>query len=71
MLALAAPQDGFEPGRMTGVAFESPDPQAIHAELNKDVDLEFWGGDGTVHLGFFFRDNNTNQLMVVEAPQAS
>ena len=34
-----------------------------------DVDAELWGGDGTVPLGFFFRDNSKNQLMVVEAQQ--
>jgi catechol 2,3-dioxygenase-like lactoylglutathione lyase family enzyme len=69
-LALTPPQGSYEPGRMTGIAFESPDPRADHAELKSkgvDVDPELWGGDGTVPLGFFFRDNNGNQLMVVEA----
>jgi catechol 2,3-dioxygenase-like lactoylglutathione lyase family enzyme len=69
-LALAPPQGNYQPGRMTGVALESPDPRADHAELQKkgvDVDPDLWGGDGTVPLGFFLRDNNKNQLMVVEA----
>jgi catechol 2,3-dioxygenase-like lactoylglutathione lyase family enzyme len=69
-LALTPPQGSYEPGRMTGVALESPDPRADHAELQKkgvDVDAELWGGGGTVPLGFFFRDNNKNQLMIVEA----
>jgi catechol 2,3-dioxygenase-like lactoylglutathione lyase family enzyme len=73
-LALTPPQGEYQPGRMTGVAFESPDPTADHAELKDkgvDVDNELWGGDGTVPLGFFFRDNNKNQLMVVEAQQGS
>jgi len=54
---------------MTGIALESPDPRADHAELKKldvDVDAELMGGDGTVPLLFFFRDNNKNQLMIVE-----
>jgi len=73
-LALAPPQGDYQPGRMTGVALESPDPNADHAELQKsgvDVDVDLWGGDGTVPLGFFFRDNNKNQLMVVEAQPGS
>ena len=73
-LALAPPQGEYTPGRMTGVSLQSPDPKADHAELQKkgvDVDSELWGGDGTVPLGFFFRDNSGNQLMIVEAPPAS
>lgn len=69
-LALTPPQGEYQPGRMTGIAFESPDPRADHAELQKkgvDVDPELWGGDGTVPLGFFLRDNSGNQLMVVES----
>lgn len=69
-LALAPPQGDYQPGRMTGVALESPDPRADHAELKEtgvDVDAELMGGDGTVPLMFFFRDNNKNQLMIVEA----
>ena len=55
---------------MTGIALESPDPRADHAELkekNVDVDAEMMGGDGTVPLLFFFRDHDANQLMIVEA----
>jgi catechol 2,3-dioxygenase-like lactoylglutathione lyase family enzyme len=68
-LALVPPQGEYQPGRMTGIALESPDPRADHAELKKvdvDVDAELMGGDGTVPLLFFFRDNNKNQLMIVE-----
>jgi catechol 2,3-dioxygenase-like lactoylglutathione lyase family enzyme len=69
-LALVPPQGGYQPGRMTGIALESPDPRADHAELQSkgvDVDAELMGGDGTVPLLFFFRDNNNNQLMIVQA----
>ena len=68
-LALVPPQGGYQPGRMTGVALESPDPRADHAGMaanGVDVDAELMGGDGTVPLLFFFRDNNKNQLMVVQ-----
>jgi len=30
------------------------------------VDEELMGGDGTVPLMFFFRDNDKNQLMAVQ-----
>ena len=69
-LALVPPQGDYQPGRMTGIALESSDPRADHAELKAngvDVDAELMGGDGTVPLLFFFRDNNRNQLMIVEA----
>jgi catechol 2,3-dioxygenase-like lactoylglutathione lyase family enzyme len=70
-LALVPPQGDYQPGRMTGVALESSDPAADHAELRSkgvDVDPELMGGDGEVPLLFFFRDNNKNQLMIVQAP---
>ncbi len=69
-LALVPPQGGYQPGRMTGIALESPDPRADHAELQSkgvNVDAELMGGDGTVPLLFFFRDNDNNQLMIVQA----
>jgi catechol 2,3-dioxygenase-like lactoylglutathione lyase family enzyme len=68
-LALVPPQGDYQPGRMTGIALVSPDPRADHAELRAagvDVDAELMGGDGTVPLLFFFRDNNKNHLMVAE-----
>ena len=68
-IALVPARGEYQTGRMTGIALESPDPQADHAELNGngvDVDAELMGGDGTVPLLFFFRDNNANQLMVVQ-----
>lgn len=68
-LALVPPRGEYTTGRMTGVAFESADPRADHAELKEkgvDVDAELMGGDGTVPLLFFFRDHDGNQLMIVE-----
>ena len=68
-LALVPPRGEYQTGRMTGIALESADPRADHAELRGkgvDVDAELMGGDGTVPLLFFFRDRDGNQLMVVE-----
>ena len=69
-IALTPPQGDYQPGRMTGIALESSDPRADHAELKEngvDVDEELLGGDGTVPLLFFFRDHDANHLMVVQA----
>ena len=55
--------------RMTGIALDSTDPKADHAELTAagvDVDAELMGGDGVVPLLFFFRDHDGNHLMIVE-----
>jgi catechol 2,3-dioxygenase-like lactoylglutathione lyase family enzyme len=73
-LALVPPQGSYQPGRMTGIALASSDPLSDHAELNESdhaelkqrVDAAPMGGDGGVPLLFFFRDNNKNQLMVVQ-----
>ena len=68
-LALVPPQGEYQPGRMTGIALTSPDPRADHAELKGkgvDVDAELMGGDGTVPLLFFFRDQDGNSLLLVE-----
>jgi catechol 2,3-dioxygenase-like lactoylglutathione lyase family enzyme len=69
-VALVPPRGEYQPGRMTGIALESPDPAADHAELGGkgvDVDAQMMGGDGTVPLMFFFRDADGNQLMIVQA----
>jgi catechol 2,3-dioxygenase-like lactoylglutathione lyase family enzyme len=69
-LALVPGRGDYQPGRTTGIALESPDPRADHAELSAkgvDVDAELMGGDGTVPLLFMFRDQDGNQLMVVES----
>ena len=55
---------------MTGIALATADPRAVHEELKAkgvDVDAETMGGDGTVPLLFFFRDQDANSLMVVES----
>lgn len=68
-IALVPPQGDFQPGRPTGIGFESADVKALHAELKgKGVDVEdqVLGGDGTVPPLFFFNDNNGNHLMVAQ-----
>src|ERR1700689_3747014 len=48
-IALVPPQGEYQPGRMTGIALESHDPTADHAELQGkgvDVDTGLMGGDG-------------------------
>ncbi len=67
-IALVPSRGEYQTGRMTGIALESPDPRADHAELQAkgvDVDAELMGGDGTVPLLFMFRDHDANHLMVV------
>ena len=55
---------------MTGIALATTDARAVYDELvakGVDVDAELMGGDGTVPLLFFFRDQDANSLMVVES----
>jgi catechol 2,3-dioxygenase-like lactoylglutathione lyase family enzyme len=69
-IALVPPRGDYQTGRMTGIALESADARAAHAELEEkgvDVDAELMGGDGTVPLLFFFRDRDANTLMIVQA----
>jgi catechol 2,3-dioxygenase-like lactoylglutathione lyase family enzyme len=68
-IALTPPQGDYQPGRDTGIALVSGDPRADHEELKSagvDVDDELMGGDGTVPLLFMFRDQDGNQLLIVE-----
>jgi catechol 2,3-dioxygenase-like lactoylglutathione lyase family enzyme len=68
-LALVPPRGDYQPGRNLGLAIQSSDPRADHAELKAngvDVDEELLGGDGTVPLMFFFRDHDGNHLLLVE-----
>ena len=72
-IALSRPQGDYQPGRMTGIALESADPAADHAELKGkgvDVDEQLLGGDGTVPPMFFFRDRDGNTLLLVQGPTA-
>jgi catechol 2,3-dioxygenase-like lactoylglutathione lyase family enzyme len=70
-LALVRPQGEYQPGRMTGIALETPDVAATYAELKGkgvDVDAELMGGDQAgVPPMFFFRDNDKNHLLVVQS----
>jgi catechol 2,3-dioxygenase-like lactoylglutathione lyase family enzyme len=69
-LALVPPRGESQPGKMTGVAFETADARSAHEDLKAkgvDVDGELMGGDGTVPAMFFFRDPDANQLLLVEA----
>ena len=71
-LALVPPRNGPPPGQMTNIALDVSDARATHDDLKSngvDVDDEYMGGDGTVPLLFFFRDADSNILMVVEQPQ--
>lgn len=68
-LALVPPRGGFQGGQMTGVALDSPDVRGDYDELKGrgvDVDAEMMGGDGVVPLMFFFRDQDSNTLLLVE-----
>src|SRR3954467_9384409 len=69
-VALVPARDEYPAGRMTGIALDSSDPRADHADFQAkglDVDAEIMGGDGVVPLLFFLRDLDGNHLMVVEA----
>ncbi len=69
-LALVPSRGEYQAGRMTGIALDTTDARAVHEELSAkgvDVDAETMGGDGTVPLLFFFRDQDANTLMVVES----
>ncbi len=69
-LALVPARGESQPGRMTGIALATTDARAVYDELvakGVDVDAELMGGDGTVPLLFFFRDQDANSLMVVES----
>lgn len=68
-LALVPPRGDYQPGRNTGIAFETADAHETHEKLRaKGVDVEehLLGGDGTVPLMFFFRDHDGNTLLVVQ-----
>jgi catechol 2,3-dioxygenase-like lactoylglutathione lyase family enzyme len=69
-LALVPTRGDYQAGRMTGIALESSDVRSAHEDLKGkgvDVDAELMGGDGTVPAMFFFRDQDANHLLLVEA----
>jgi catechol 2,3-dioxygenase-like lactoylglutathione lyase family enzyme len=68
-LALVPPRGDYQPGRNTGIGFETGDARALHGELKgKGVEVEetLMGGDGTVPPLFFFKDGDGNHLMVAQ-----
>jgi catechol 2,3-dioxygenase-like lactoylglutathione lyase family enzyme len=68
-VALVPPLGDYQAGRNTGIALETTDARAAHEELRAkgvDVDAQLMGGDGTVPMMFFFRDQDLNTLMIVE-----
>ena len=69
-VALVPPRGEFVPPRTTGIALETADAEAAHAELGSagvDVDAELMGGDGGVPKLFWLRDQDANTLMIVES----
>ncbi len=68
-VAFGPVRNDFQPGRPTGILLTSPDPAADRAELaglGVDVDPDVMGGDGGVPVMFSFRDQDKNQLMIVQ-----
>ena len=68
-VAFGPARNDFQPGRSTGILLCSPDPAADRAELEGlgvDVDAQLMGGGGGVPVMFSFRDQDKNQLMIVQ-----
>jgi lactoylglutathione lyase len=68
-VAFGPVRNDFQPGRPTGILLSSPDPAADRTELESlgvDVDPDVMGGDGGVPVMFSFRDQDKNQLMIVQ-----
>lgn len=69
-LALVKPMPGETAGVETRVSFETDDADAVHAELKDrgvDVDAEVMRMGDPVPPMFFFRDQDGNRLLIVEA----
>jgi catechol 2,3-dioxygenase-like lactoylglutathione lyase family enzyme len=68
-VAFGPVRNDFQPGRPTGILLSSPDPVADRAELaglGVDVDPDVMGGGGGVPVMFSFRDQDKNQIMIVQ-----
>jgi catechol 2,3-dioxygenase-like lactoylglutathione lyase family enzyme len=68
-LALVAPRPGDPVGIETGIAFDTDDVDALHADLRErgvDVDAEVMRMGDPVPPMFFFRDQDGNKLLVVQ-----
>ena len=71
--SFAPPRDEFTPGRNLGVVLESTDVKGDHATLRDagvDVDAEVMSMGGPVPDMFWFRDQDANILLLVEAAPA-
>jgi catechol 2,3-dioxygenase-like lactoylglutathione lyase family enzyme len=69
-LAFAPPRGEFQPGRNLGLARETADVDADHAALREagvDVDPEVMKMGGPVPDMFWFRDQDANVLLLVQA----
>jgi catechol 2,3-dioxygenase-like lactoylglutathione lyase family enzyme len=68
-IALAPPQEGSPVGIQTGIALNTPDIEATHAQLKSsgvDVDAEVSRMGEPVPPMFWFRDPDGNTLLIVE-----
>jgi hypothetical protein len=68
-VAFGPARNDFQPGKPTGILLSSPDPAADRTELESlgvDVDPDVMGGGGGVPVMFSFRDQDKNQLMIVQ-----
>jgi catechol 2,3-dioxygenase-like lactoylglutathione lyase family enzyme len=68
-VAFGPARNDFQPGGPTGILLSSPDPAADRAELaglGVDVDPDVMGGAGGVPVMFSLRDQDKNQLMIVQ-----
>ena len=72
-VALTPPRGEFQTGRNVGIAFETRDVDAVHADLRAkgvDVDEQIMRMPGPVPPMFWLRDQDANILLIVEADQA-
>ena len=69
-VALTPHREGdWQPGRMTGISFVTPDATAEHARLRDagvDVDEQVLKMDGPPPDMFWFRDVDGNSLLIVQ-----
>jgi predicted enzyme related to lactoylglutathione lyase len=69
-IALVPPMGEGNPGKQTGIVLDSDDVEAAHKELKGrgvDVDAEIMRGPDTPSM-FWFRDQDGNVLLMVQAP---
>jgi len=68
-LALVAPRPGGPVGIETGIALDTADVDALHADLRErgvDVDAEVMRMGDPIPPMFFFRDQDGNKLLAVQ-----